>query len=42
MLNAALEVINEWSTEVYGDWLTEELDDELIVRKLITEASPNA
>ncbi|MGE3239510.1 MAG: TerB N-terminal domain-containing protein [Pirellulales bacterium] len=33
MLNAALEVLNEWSTDIYGDWLTEEFDTEFVVRK---------
>jgi uncharacterized tellurite resistance protein B-like protein len=31
MYSAALETINEWSTDTLGDWLVEEIDDDVIV-----------
>jgi hypothetical protein len=37
MFSAALEAINEWSTEEFGDWLIEEADSDLIVHLTLLE-----
>jgi uncharacterized tellurite resistance protein B-like protein len=38
MLNAALEVLNEWSTDVFGDWLIEDEGGQLTVRQQLMES----
>lgn len=37
MQSGAIEVINEWSTEQFGDWLIEEADHFVINKHLLTE-----
>lgn len=37
MFSAALETINEWSTDAFGDWLIEEADTDLIVHLTLLE-----
>jgi hypothetical protein len=38
MFSAALEAINEWSTDEFGDWLIEESDADLIVHLTLLES----
>jgi uncharacterized tellurite resistance protein B-like protein len=38
MFSAALETINEWSTDAFGDWLIEEADTDLIVHLTLLES----
>jgi uncharacterized tellurite resistance protein B-like protein len=38
MFSAALETINEWSTDAFGDWLIEEADTDLIVHLELLES----
>jgi hypothetical protein len=38
MFSAALETINEWSTDTFGDWLIEEADTDLIVHLTLLES----
>ncbi len=38
MFSAALETINDWSTDAFGDWLIEEADTELIVHLTLLES----
>lgn len=38
MFSAALETINDWSTETFGDWLTEEADNDLIINLTLLES----
>ena len=38
MFSAALETINEWSTDAFGDWLIEEADTHLIVHLTLLES----
>jgi hypothetical protein len=38
MLNGAVETINEWSTDEYGDWLIEEGDPYHVRQDLIEKA----
>jgi hypothetical protein len=38
MLNAALEVLNEWSTDVFGDWLIEDEGDHFTIRQHLMES----
>ena len=38
MFSAALETINDWSTDTFGDWLMEEAESDLIVHKELLES----
>jgi uncharacterized tellurite resistance protein B-like protein len=38
MLNAALEVLNEWSSDVFGDWLIEDDGAQLVIRQHLVES----
>jgi uncharacterized tellurite resistance protein B-like protein len=37
MFSAALETINDWSTDAFGDWLIEEADTDLIIHLTLLE-----
>lgn len=37
MFSAAIETINEWSTDAFGDWLIEEVEPDLIVHLTLIE-----
>ncbi len=39
MMSGAVETINEWSSEHYGDWLIEEGDNYHVRKDLIAEAN---
>jgi tRNA G37 N-methylase TrmD len=39
MMSGAVETINEWSTEQYGDWIIEEGDTYHVRKDLIEEAN---
>jgi hypothetical protein len=39
MLSGAVETINEWSTDRYGDWLIEEGDTYQVRQNLIEETN---
>lgn len=38
MFSAALETINDWSTDAFGDWLVEEADTDLIIHLTLLES----
>ena len=40
MMSGAVEAINEWSMEQYGDWLIEEGETYHVHGQLIKEAGP--